>query len=545
MERLRDKGLFYVLICVVFTTFFKDYLNCYALLIPGCIGVWIPRYRFISCLLLIAAFQLWQFEISLDYQSKLARCINGLEYQKVEMSRNGEGILNYCNQASVPIYTNGVDLDKGDHFWIHHSKLSSEINFVSKVDLIHPFFNKKSTEAPLYLALIKGDSKKLSHDQLGLFRAIGLGHFLALSGMHLAYVVLFLKLLFWRFRHRKWFQILELIVLASYLIYLDFPLSFSRAFAMYSIYVLAKLFKIRISGLNVILILTVSSLLIWPEIFFNLSFQFSFLAVGSIVYLWPKREQWRWSLNRKAAKLINAVLDPVYAAFFAQIPLVGLSLYYFKQFAFGGIIVSVLFTPILSLLLLCYYLVFLLELFGVQLHELQFWIQDHFIEFSMYFRKLGGFIEFNDISRNTLVFFGLITLVLILFLRRAHLVYLLLFIGLITHVNLFVNQTREKKSLLVYQSVFQHKGINYLLIEEKLPVNFSNNLRHVIHLKNNPKIHPGRFKESELVLIDYKNSPFLRESWMRYFDKHNISYHLVYGVPKLNELKKALEMRAL
>ena len=544
MERLRDKGLFFVLLCLVFTSFFKDVIDWYIPFILGIIGIWSRPVRFASCIVLFAAFQLWQFDNLRRAQSDLGRCIHALAYHKVTMMGSNVAVLNYCNQASVKIYAKDIILQKTDHFWIHRSKLKTDLNFISKSDLIQANLNNRPAEAPLYLALIKGNSSELSEEHLDLFRAIGLGHFLALSGMHLAYGVLFLKLIFWGFRHRKWFQILELITLSSYLIFLGFPLSFTRAFAMYGIYVLAKLFQVKTSGLNIILILSVCSLLIWPEIVFNLSFQFSFLAVGSIVYLWPKREAWRWSLSKRGARLFNGIMDPVYAAFFAQIPLVGLSLYYFKQFAFGGIVVSVLMSPILSLLLMSYYILFVMELFGVQQIELQLWIQTHFMSFSTYFRKIGGLVEFSDFSENALMFSGLITLVLVLFLRTMRLKFALLFFGLSIHLNLFLNREKTTEPLHLYQSIFQNEKLDYVLIEDRFPESFSNNKKQVVHLKGNPKIHPGRLKGSGLVLVDYMNSPYLRKSWMRYFQEHKIPSKLIYGVPELEGLKKALEMRA-
>ena len=204
-------------------------------------------------------------------------------------------------------------------------------------------------------AFVLGNRSGLSTDIKRQFKKLGLGHFLALSGMHLTYFISFLTLLFWPFRRNRYLRFVFVLIAAIYILYIGAPLSFIRALAMYFIYSLLKLFYIETSGLRVLFIIAFFLVLIDPFIVYDIGFQLSFSAVFSIVYLWSSRDAVRVTLHFPMSKFLNYCIDFICVSIFAQLGVVIWCLYYFESFAFLSSLSSLIFIPLIGVLMGLFY----------------------------------------------------------------------------------------------------------------------------------------------------------------------------------------------
>ncbi len=181
-------------------------------------------------------------------------------------------------------------------------------------------------------ALTLGYRKELSPETRESFTDTGAMHVLAVSGLHVGLIFLFLLQLF-KFLNRliggKW---IKLIVISTFLwgyaMITGFSPSVQRATTMFTFLLVAETLNRRSSIYNSIAASAFALLLINPDILFAVGFQLSYAAVLSIVYFFPIMEKLLSSQNpfiKKPWQLLCVSLS-------AQIGTFPLSLYYFNQF---------------------------------------------------------------------------------------------------------------------------------------------------------------------------------------------------------------------
>lgn len=189
-----------------------------------------------------------------------------------------------------------------------------------------------SESKALALAIILGQTEDLTPELKTQFAHAGALHVLALSGMHVAMVVLLLK---WLLRPLKYLafgtkiQACTLILLLwSYATICGLSPSITRAVCMFSVWQFAHLLGRPISGSNSLILSYI--LLLWaaPYWLFSVGFQLSFVAVMALTFI-PSRIERLWHPKNKIYRYI-AELHIVGMA--AQIGVGPLSVYYFHQF---------------------------------------------------------------------------------------------------------------------------------------------------------------------------------------------------------------------
>ncbi len=137
-------------------------------------------------------------------------------------------------------------------------------------------------------AIILGERTGISSLTM-MLREAGVGHLLALSGMHVGYAALFIFVLF------KYLPIninlklaIEISVLLGYILLAGASSSLMRAGFMWVIARLLMFDNIKISTLNLLGIAGILILLIEPEILYQAGFQISFLVVISLFFFIKK-----------------------------------------------------------------------------------------------------------------------------------------------------------------------------------------------------------------------------------------------------------------
>ena len=181
-------------------------------------------------------------------------------------------------------------------------------------------------------ALTLGYKKELSPETRRCFTSTGAMHILAVSGLHVGMIFLFLKMLFAFMRHTQTGRFIFLFLTGSllwlYACITGLSPSVQRAAFMFTFILIGENRHRPVSSYNTIAASAFFLLLINPGFLTDIGFQLSYAAVTSIVFFYPRIEQLITAQNKllkKAGQLLGVSIA-------AQIGTFPLSVYYFHQF---------------------------------------------------------------------------------------------------------------------------------------------------------------------------------------------------------------------
>ncbi len=254
---------------------------------------------------------------------------------------------------------------------------------LKKLVFINRQIGKESSA--FFEALFIGNKNNLDSPLLKVFVDSGCSHLIALSGMHLGIIVVFITIIFSPIFSRKKRTAITIFILLLYLFFTGSGVSLKRAFLMYSIFGVLSILGMKINSLNIVSISFFLLAIIYPEDVSTLSFILSYAAVYGIIYLSPKIS---YTLSYYLPK---EIVSPLAISYSAQLFVMPFLLYYIGEINLLGIFASIFASPFLL-----FFLFF--RLLGIFLY-------------TIYLRKLAiifGF--FSDISfsiiKNILIFFS-------------------------------------------------------------------------------------------------------------------------------------------
>lgn len=135
-------------------------------------------------------------------------------------------------------------------------------------------------------ATITGDASMISDDQRLKYSSSGLAHILALSGLHVGIITLFIAILLYPIDfvgRRKFRFIITITLLWAYALMTGFSPSVTRAVIMASIFLLSLILQRHHSPYNSLCFAAIIILVFSPNSLYNIGFQLSFVAVLSIL----------------------------------------------------------------------------------------------------------------------------------------------------------------------------------------------------------------------------------------------------------------------
>ncbi len=237
-----------------------------------------------------------------------------------------------------------VEPHQGISFWLHR-----QIKVQSQVQNL---FSKHNSG--LAKAILLGDRSDLDPDLRNAFSRAGLAHLMAVSGMHVGFVLLPVWFILPWFRRsysgRATGLILSGLLLLIYAGVTGFSVSVSRASLMAFFMILARLFHKPGTSMNILGFAGLLLLLYDPAMLFDVGFQLSFLAVIIILttlpgtrYLLPPRHRYRKT---------GAVFQFVMVSVLVQGGLYPVLITYFQEFSIAGPISNTLAVPFVQLMFL-------------------------------------------------------------------------------------------------------------------------------------------------------------------------------------------------
>lgn len=198
----------------------------------------------------------------------------------------------------------------------------------------------------LVLALVLGEREQLGSARQEIWRALGIAHLLAISGMHVGFVALGVSLLVRKLQLRP---LVKLIViqgaLLAYIIVSGTGSSGWRALLVSCLGGYATFRGIRRDPLRLWATIGWLMLLAKPSLVFDLGFALSFVASGGIL-LWSPSVKLTCK-NRLLSYAVNSLLIST----IAQLSLAPLLLYHFGELPITGPVATLLFVPLVVALL--------------------------------------------------------------------------------------------------------------------------------------------------------------------------------------------------
>jgi competence protein ComEC len=197
-------------------------------------------------------------------------------------------------------------------------------------------------------ALILGQRSYMDKETMNNYSKAGVIHILAISGLHIGILFVFLSGLLKPLEKKKYGRYLKLIIIITLLwvfaIITGFSASVARAVTLFTFISFGKFYYRQLGVYNGIAISALALLAYNPNFIFDIGFQLSYSAVISILLFQPFYEKAYFTKNKVGVYFIDIIL----VSLAAQIGVLPLSLYYFNQLPLLFLIANLLVIPVAS-----------------------------------------------------------------------------------------------------------------------------------------------------------------------------------------------------
>lgn len=316
-------------------------------------------------------------------------------------------------------------------------------------EIIDNIYNKKT--AALIKGLLLADRSEIDYRAKESFINAGVIHVLAVSGLHVGFIVVIFLFLFNRFNIYIR-TVLTIIGLILFLLLTNSPPSVFRATIMAVVMLLSFLSNRGYNPINSLALAALILLLLNPSDLFSPGFQLSFSAVLSILILYPIFKQKIDLLNVKN-KIIKYLLLFSAVSFAAQLGTLPFTLIYFHKLSLISLVANLFVIPLIGIIICLAILSVSVSLFwiwgGMIYASSNMLTTDILFDFVVLF---GGFeishLYINDFSIiDSLIYYFFFSLSLYALWKFKSLIRYFIFMILIT-ANLFLFLSLDNKDLL-------------------------------------------------------------------------------------------------
>lgn len=205
-------------------------------------------------------------------------------------------------------------------------------------------------------ALLLGDQNQIPEKLLRAYTRAGVNHILSISGFHIGIIVYFIAQLFFlaascsqyillQVDLRRVILLLSLPAMVVYLLLTGASPATARSVIMLAAFVMALYVERESDLLNIILLAAITLVAINPPTLFDLSFQFSFLALWGIILIAP---QIMLLFNKINSTWLRTLLQFLAVSAAASIITAVPSLFFFGKASICGILANLLIVPLLG-----------------------------------------------------------------------------------------------------------------------------------------------------------------------------------------------------
>lgn len=302
-------------------------------------------------------------KINLEY-GDIIKCKGDLEKGKEARNYRGFDYNTYLKTQKIYGIFNSKKVEK----------ISKDIDIFSITNNISNRIEEKidvllnETEANLCKGLILGKTQEIEESIKENFRIVNISHILAISGLHVTYIVMLITIISQRIIGKKYSTVFVIVVLIFYMFLVGFTPSIVRACIMGILVNLAFLVHRKNNFWNSLALSLLLILINNPYSILNIGLQLSYLATIGIVSfsrkIRKKIDNFKFlknnlviRKNNKIQTLVNKIKDNLSVMFSAQILILPIMIYNFNiigtYFIISNLLVSVIIgtTIFLSILL--------------------------------------------------------------------------------------------------------------------------------------------------------------------------------------------------
>ena len=143
----------------------------------------------------------------------------------------------------------------------------------------------KQHQNKYYLQLFILGENNLDSDIKESYQFNGISHLFAVSGMHISLFTSFLQNLLNRIiKNKKFNFVIIFIFLCFYMFLVNYTASVVRASLFFIIISIKKIFKLKISNMELIILLMITLLIYNPFYIYNIGFLYSFIISIALIY---------------------------------------------------------------------------------------------------------------------------------------------------------------------------------------------------------------------------------------------------------------------
>ncbi|MGP4074468.1 DNA internalization-related competence protein ComEC/Rec2 [Halobacillus sp. K22] len=196
---------------------------------------------------------------------------------------------------------------------------------------------------PWMAALIFGEAKLLDESTIEWFRDFNLSHILAISGLHVGLTIGGLYFLIYRtgLGTIEQAKLLVILIIPAYCFLAGAAPSVVRASLMAFLILIFRKLHVKIPITDLLSLVAMSLLLLSPNYFTNIGFQFSFLVTMSLIYSLPIIERSPFMLVQSAS-----------ISLISQLSILPIQLYYFYEFNPLSLFANLLIVPYFSFIVI-------------------------------------------------------------------------------------------------------------------------------------------------------------------------------------------------
>lgn len=229
-------------------------------------------------------------------------------------------------------------------------------------EIIESNFNEENSQ--LLKGILLGENSNIEDNVKDNFRNSNISHILAVSGMHIAYIVMGINLILKLIVGKNKLKVIIIIVLIFYMFITGFSPSVIRACSMEILVLLAGLIHRKedtITSLSFSLLLI---LFYNPFLIMNIGLQFSYVGTIGILYfnknvlkilkeIKIKNRKWRYKINGIVRKIVDQIKEILAVTISVQLGVLPISIYHFNMFTsyffITNLLVSIIIGPIIIL----------------------------------------------------------------------------------------------------------------------------------------------------------------------------------------------------
>ncbi len=361
------------------------------------------------------------------------------DYDKYLKSKSVTGLFVTYDTDSINILSNQKDYFK------------SSLHSVRKLidETIHKLHNPQT--AGLLRGLLLADRSEIDYETKNEFINSGVVHILAVSGLHVGYVLVIIIFIFGRFGIYLR-SILTILGLVAFMFLTGVPPSVFRATLMSVVIIIAFLSNRSTNIINSISIAAFIILLLNPNEIYNPGFQLSFSAVLAIGILYPYIQKIIFKLNLKH-KWLEYILLFFGVSLSAQIGTLPFTLAYFSKLSVVALFANLIVIPTVGVII---GIAFITVFIGVISNSIAIYfaaandlLSGWMIDFIKYTGQLDfSFLWIRNYSLYDSIVFYLGLALVLLVLRKISKVYMKIVLVMILSATIIIYSQFDNKELL-------------------------------------------------------------------------------------------------